>query len=87
MLELSLTLFIVNFSSLTYNNLILSHYSVFLGKLVKIIVVFFPGLEIVPIINKFVAPFPNIVVTPSYFLKKNYGNHHKKIGGFLNKHN
>lgn len=59
-----------------------SHYSIILGKVFNFKIVVFPDAEIVPIINKFVGPNADLVITPSQFNLR-YGDHHKVIDGFF----
>lgn len=59
-----------------------SPYAIFFKYLFKIRVIVFPDSEVVPIINKFVAPRSDLIITPANF-SLNYGKHHLRVDGLF----
>lgn len=59
-----------------------SPYSPVITKFSKAKTVIFPDAEVVPLINKFVAPNSDLIITPDNFTL-NYGDHHHRIDGFF----
>ena len=55
-----------------------SHYSIFVSKLFRAKSIVFPDSDVVPIINYFVGPYADLVISPSSF-NLCYGNHHHFI--------
>lgn len=59
-----------------------SPYSPIISKFSKAKTVVFPDAEVVPLINNFVAPNADLIVTPDNF-KLQYGDHHHRVNGFF----
>ena len=59
-----------------------SPYSPIISKFSKAKTVVFPDAEVVPLINNFVAPNADLIVTPHNF-NLHYGNHHHRVKGFF----
>ena len=59
-----------------------SPYATVLKHIIPIKTVIMPDAEVVPIINNFVAPKSDLVITPKNF-NISYGDHHKRISSFF----
>lgn len=59
-----------------------SPYSPIITKFDDAKTVVFPDAEVVPLINKFVAPNADMIVTPDNFVL-HYGSHHHRVKGFF----
>lgn len=57
-----------------------SPYASIIGKLMGIKTVVFPDSEVVPLIDRFVVPLSDYVVTPATY-EKEYGSKHFRVGG------
>lgn len=59
-----------------------SPYAAIISKLFKVKTVIMPDSEVVPLINKFVAPLSSLVITPDSF-QLDFGRKHFRIKGFF----